>query len=120
METIKRTLTSARTLLTSTGLLAVLCVVSATLALIQSARVESLRTTWEKENSKTDHALEQMHSMGYESGYQSAVVDSYTESPRYLIEEETSGQPVMWKKIAIDSSNQTALDSHRSSLASAQ
>ncbi len=111
MNKIKEALTSIRRSLTSTTTLAPLCAICASIALIQSVRVESLHRTATAASASLDESLEQMHAMGYESGYQSAIVDAYTETARYLIEEETSGAPTMWKKVEIEEPNLSALSS---------
>jgi hypothetical protein len=111
MNKIKEALVFTRTLLASPSLLAPLCAACAVLALVQSVRVEHHRTEISAETAAAETALERMHSMGYESGYQSAIVDAYTDSARYLIEEGTSGAPVMWKKVEIEEPNLSTLQS---------
>lgn len=109
MEKINKALATARLRLTSPSLLSPLCAICALLTLVQSVRVEHLRSASHSLISSSEASLERMHSMGYESGYQSAIVDAYTDSSRYLIEEETSGAPVMWKKVDIEEPDLSAL-----------
>lgn len=110
METVRKTVTALRQQMISPALLAPLCALCAVLALVQSARVENLRTASAASASANESALEKVHAMGYESGYQSAVVDAYTDSSRYLIEEEAPGAPVMWRKVEIEEPNLSVLN----------
>lgn len=111
MNKIKEALVATRNRLVSPTLLAPLCAACAALALVQSVQVEWQRAEASAAAAASETVLERMHSMGYESGYQSAIVDAYTDSARYLIEEETTGAPVMWKKVEIEEPNLSALQS---------
>jgi len=100
-----------RRALFSTPTIASLAVASSVLALTQTVRLHKLSENSVTAASQVEQSMERMHSMGYEAGYQSAIVDAYLQNPKYLIEENSEGRPVMWKKVDLDETNSALLSS---------
>lgn len=115
MNEINQIATRARSAMSSPLFVSLFCATASLMTLYKSLelnRSESMRSSL---SSSHESELEKMHSEGYESGYQSAIVDAYVESPRYLIEEKMSGRPVMWKRVDLEGPNREILDAYEQS-----
>jgi hypothetical protein len=101
----------ARQILCSKTAIAMLATTSSILALTQTLRLNAATAASIASAPQVEQSLEKMHSMGYDSGYQSAIVDAYLQNPKYLIEENSQGCPVMWKRVELDQANSDLLAS---------
>ncbi len=109
MNILKTAIAIGRERLASRPSLITLLTITTATTVTLSTLLNSTRHQIAETSATMENKLIQMHDMGYESGYQSAIVDSYTGSPRYLIEEDENDTPVMWKRIDLDDTNRKLL-----------
>jgi hypothetical protein len=71
----------------------------------------------DKKRSKTasthEQELEQIHSLGYDQGYVSAVIDAYLGDPQYMLTEEHGGDFKLWKRTNIDPDHTKKLEQEK-------
>jgi len=79
------------------GLILIFLAIIFTFAVIRHQDKKRQNTT-----AAHEQELEQIHSLGYDQGYVSAVIDTYMGDPQYMLTEEGGGDLKLWKRTTID------------------
>lgn len=88
-----------------------LCLTLISLAMIILYASQTLqKRSKQKAHAANEEKLEQIHSLGYDQGYVTAIIDAYLEEPQYMLTEDNSGDLKLWKKTTIDAITRKQLE----------